>query len=180
MPLPSQAAAHRVRRAVARLGAIVAIAAASAAVHAARTGDADTRTGTVVAVHDGDTISVRTANETIRVRLVGIDCPEVGQPWSARAKRFTSDLVFGKQVTIERHGTDRYDRLLGRVLVDGTDVNEALVRNGLAWQYEFAAHDPVLAEAERAARAARVGLWGDPDPIPPWRWRRAHPYERRR
>lgn len=129
----------------------------------------------VVAVHDGDTISVRTGATTRRLRLIGIDCPEVRQPFSARAKRFTSDLVFGRTVRVEGHGLDRYDRLLARVRVDGTDVNEALVRAGMAWQYAFGTPDLVLAEAERTARASRTGLWADPDPVPPWRWRREHP-----
>jgi len=131
--------------------------------------------GVVVAVHDGDTISVRHGTVTTRVRLVGIDCPEVRQPFSARAKRFTSDLVFGKTVHVEAHGVDRYDRLLARVLVGATDVNEALVRAGLAWQYALGAPDAALAAAERTARAARAGLWSDPEPVPPWRWRREHP-----
>jgi micrococcal nuclease len=132
-----------------------------------------TITGRVVAVHDGDTISIRTSSSTIRVRLAGIDCPEARQPYSARAKRFTSQMLFGKTVTVHGEGPDRYDRLLGRVMVDGVDVNEALVRNGLAWHYQTGAGDRRLADAERAARAARVGLWADADPIPPWRWRRS-------
>ena len=131
--------------------------------------------GVVVAVHDGDTITVRAGAVTQRIRLLGIDCPEAGQAWSARAKRFTSDLSFGRTVRIDGHGLDRYDRLLARVVADGTDVNLALVRAGLAWQYEFGTPDAALAEAERVARASRVGLWSDPDPVPPWRWRRSHP-----
>ena len=130
---------------------------------------------TVIAVHDGDTISVRTASATERIRLVGIDCPEYRQPYSARAKRFTSDLVFGRQVRVEPHGRDRYDRLLARVVVEGTDVNEALVRQGYAWQYAIGAPDTRLEAAERAARDARLGLWADPRPVPPWQWRREHP-----
>ena len=133
---------------------------------------AETLSGTVVAVHDGDTISIRTPASTVRVRLVGIDCPEGGQPYSARARRYTSSLVFKKAVTVESRGVDRYDRVLGRVLVDGVDVNEAIVRNGLAWQYPNGPQDPRITAAEKAARAGRVGLWADPDPIPPWRWRR--------
>jgi micrococcal nuclease len=137
-------------------------------------------TATVVAVHDGDTISVRTSNETIRVRLEGIDCPEYRQPYSARAKRFTADLVHRKTVTIDGRGEDQYGRLLARVRVDGVELNERLVRNGLAWHYARGEVDRVLAEAERTARAARVGLWADPKPVPPWAWRREHPREQSR
>jgi micrococcal nuclease len=134
-------------------------------------------TATVVAVHDGDTISVRTPKETVRVRLEGIDCPEYRQPYSARAKRFTSDLVYRKTVTVDGRGEDQYGRLLARVRVDGVELNERLVRNGLAWHYERGKTDRVLADAERTARAARVGLWADPMPVPPWAWRRGHPRE---
>jgi endonuclease YncB( thermonuclease family) len=175
--------ATRVRGTRAVVALVVAVAAAAwcpAACAAAPAGSnqADTFTGEVVAVHDGDTISVRTDRSTVRIRLVGIDCPETGQPWSARAKRFTSELVFGRIVRVESRGLDRYDRVLGRVLVNGTDVNEALVRAGLAWQYDLGPQDPALTRAERAARQVRAGLWSDPDPIPPWRWRREHPRER--
>lgn len=135
--------------------------------------------GTVVAVHDGDTISVRTRDATIRVRLYGIDCPEYRQPFSARARQFTSKMVFKRDVTVRPDGTDQYDRLLGRVFVDGVELNAALVRNGLAWHYEIRASDRALAEAERYARAARIGIWSQPHPVPPWRWRRQQaPVER--
>ena len=135
--------------------------------------------GTVVAVHDGDTISIRTRDATIRVRLYGIDCPEYRQPFSARARQFTSKMAFKRHVTVRGQGTDQYDRLLGRVFVDGVELNEALVRNGLAWHYEIRVSDRALAEAERYARAARVGIWSEPKPVPPWRWRRQQaPVER--
>ena len=130
---------------------------------------------TVIAIHDGDTISVRTTRATLRIRLEGIDCPEYRQPYSARAKQFTSQLVYGKEVTIDDRGQDQYGRLLARVRMNGVEVNEALVRNGLAWHYQRGAIDRALADAERTARAARAGLWADPNPVPPWRWRRNHP-----
>lgn len=129
----------------------------------------------VVAVHDGDTLSVRQGGRTTRVRLVGIDCPEARQPFAARAKRFTSALVFGRTVRVEGRSLDRYDRLLARIVLDGTDVNAAIVRAGLAWYYPFGTPDAELAAAERAARAARAGLWSEPSPVPPWKWRRLNP-----
>lgn len=132
-------------------------------------------TATVVGIHDGDTISVRTSQETIRIRLEGIDCPEYRQPYSARAKRFTSDMAYRKQVTVEGRGEDQYGRLLARVRVGGVELNEALVRHGLAWHYQRAEIDRALADAERVARASRAGLWADQNPVAPWRWRRDHP-----
>jgi endonuclease YncB( thermonuclease family) len=142
------------------------------AITAACESAAQTFTATVVAVHDGDTISVRTRDETIRIRLEGIDCPEYRQPFSARARQFTSKMVARRTVTVEGRGRDQFDRLLARVRVDGIELNEALVRNGLAWQYGGRNPDRVLADAERTARAARTGLWSQPNPVPPWEWRR--------
>ncbi len=133
---------------------------------------AQTFTATVIAVHDGDTISVRAARETIRVRLEGIDCPEHRQAYSARARRFTSETVFRKTVKVESRGRDQYDRLLARIHIDGVELNAALVRNGLAWHYGGKTPDRALVQAERTARASRVGLWAQPDPVPPWVWRR--------
>ena len=75
---------------------------------------------------------------------------------------------------MDGRGRDKYDRILARVLVDGTDLNEAIVRNGYGWHYEIGRSDPRLEAAERAARASRAGLWADPKPVPPWQWRRAH------
>ena len=133
-----------------------------------------TLTGTVVVVHDGDTVSVRTARGLVRVRLVGIDCPELAQRHGQEAKAFTERLVIGREVRVETDGVDQYERVLGRLFVDGTDVNAALVRQGMAWRYERGPADRVLVDAERAAKAARAGLWADQAPEPPWQWRREH------
>ena len=132
--------------------------------------------GRVVSVHDGDTITVRTTKATVHVRLADIDCPEIGQAYSARAKEFTSNLVFDRDVSVETRGLDQYNRVIGRVVVDGKDVSEALVRAGLAWVYSRGAPDAILSDAERSARARRTGLWADPSPVPPWTWRREHDF----
>ena len=136
--------------------------------------------GNVVAVHDGDTVSVRISKTTRHVRLADIDCPEIGQPRGSQAKDFTSKLVFGHDVSIETRGLNQYNRVIGRVTVDGRDVSEALVRAGLAWVYSRGAADRALSEAERDARSRRMGLWADPSPVPPWTWRREHEPERRK
>ena len=122
----------------------------------------------VVGVHDGDTITVYDGREQTRIRLDGIDCPENGTDYSQRAKQFTSDLVFGKQVRIEGKETDRYGRLVARVKVDGTDVSLAFVEAGLAWHYKQYSNDQFLAAAELVARAKKIGVWSLPNPVPPW------------
>ena len=129
-------------------------------------------TGKVVGVTDGDTISVMRDGRAVRVRLEGIDCPENGQDFSQRAKRFTSDIAFGREAKIEVRDVDRYGRLVARVQVGGEDVSLALVQAGLAWHYLRYSRDPILAKAEMTARSAKLGLWSHLNPVPPWEFRR--------
>lgn len=128
----------------------------------------ETFSGKCVHVTDGDTIRVFQAGKTLPIRLEGIDCPESGDAFSAKARTFTSNLVFDKVVTVRVKEIDRYGRLVARVLVDGQDVSVELVRAGLAWHYKRYSSDPVLAQAESTARAAGIGIWSIPNPIPPW------------
>jgi endonuclease YncB( thermonuclease family) len=132
-------------------------------------------TAKVTGVADGDTISVMHASRPVTIRIQGIDCPEDGQDFSARAKQFTSSKVFGKTVSIEPRNIDRYGRTVARVVVDGEDLGLALVKAGLAWHYKQYSNDNDLARAENAARETRVGLWSHPKPIPPWEYRRPTP-----
>src|SRR5262245_64909744 len=86
----------------------------------------ETFTGKVVGVTDGDTISVLRTGRAVKVRLEGIDCPEMGDPFSKTAKQFTSKLLFGKEVEVRIKDTDRYGRLVARVLVGDVDASVAL------------------------------------------------------
>ncbi len=126
-------------------------------------------TGKVVGVSDGDTITVMRLGRGEKVRLYGIDCPEKGQAFGNRAKQFTSEMVFGKEVLVKTHGCDRYGRILGDVfLPDGQSLNQELVRAGYAWWFRRYSNDVTLARLEEEARAAKVGLWADPHAVPPW------------
>jgi endonuclease YncB( thermonuclease family) len=131
-------------------------------------------TGSVVGVLDGDTIEVLNGHHAERIRLSGIDCPEKGQAFGTRAKQAVADLAFGKEVTLQTHGKDKYKRTLADVILpDGTNVNHALVKDGWCWWYrKYAPGDTVLEGLENEAREARKGLWADPQPVPPWEWRK--------
>ena len=131
-------------------------------------------TGKVVAVKDGDTLAVLTGGVAVRVRLSGIDCPEKGQAFGQRAKQAASDLAFGKTVEVRDKGRNRYGRTAGEVILeDGRSLNRELVRAGLAWWYrQYAKKDADLARLEKEAREAKLGLWADADPLPPWNWRK--------
>jgi endonuclease YncB( thermonuclease family) len=130
----------------------------------------------VVGISDGDTISVLRQGAEERVRLSGIDCPEKGQPFGNRAKQLTSTLAFGKPVTIVEGGRDKYGRTIGEmILPDERSLTHALVKAGVGWWYRrYAPANAALAQLEREARAEKRGLWADPNPIPPWEWRKQH------
>jgi len=128
----------------------------------------------VIHIADGDTITVlNDINEQIKIRLNGIDCPEKAQAYGNKAKQFTKDLVQGQMVTIQAYDTDRYGRTIGDVILeDGRNVNQELVKAGLAWWYrKYAPGNTVLEKLETEAREAKEGLWNDPHPIPPWDFR---------
>jgi len=131
-----------------------------------------TFSGKVVGISDGDTIKVLHNGKEERVRLNGIDCPEKRQAFGTRAQQFTSDLAFGKEVTVRAMGHDRHGRTIGDViLADGTNLNQELVKAGLAWWYQRFSADETLGRLESEARAAKRGLWAEANPIPPWQFR---------
>ena len=127
--------------------------------------------GRVVAIHDGDTITVLVAGRNIRVRLHAVDAPERGQPFSNASRHALEALVAGREVRIVERGHDGYGRLLGRVHAGTVDVNAEQVRLGYAWVFRRFANDPVLLALEAEAKAARRGLWRDPRAVAPWEWR---------
>ena len=139
---------------------------------------ADTIVGRVVAVADGDTITVLDAlKHQHKVRLSGIDAPEGGQAFGHRSKQALSDCAFGKQATVNGNKLDRYGRTIGKLLVGSIDCNLRQVELGMAWHFKrYAGERPyserkAYAAAEDAARAAKRGLWSDVHAMPPWDWR---------
>lgn len=128
--------------------------------------------GKVVGVIDGDSIRVMHEGKAEQIRLIGVDCPEKRQPFGTRAKEYTSELAFGKEVTVYGKSRDRYGRTLAEVLLpDGRSLNQALLSAGLAWWFRKYSKDLRLGELERQARNAKLGLWAEPNPVPPWDWR---------
>ncbi len=125
----------------------------------------------IVAIADGDTLTARCAQETIKTRLSEIDAPEKSQPWGQRSKEALSSMCFGKSAELRPLNTDRYGRTVARVVCDGVDVNLAQVRTGMAWAYRKYLRDPAVLVAEDTARVERRGLWADSNPLPPWEWR---------
>jgi len=133
-------------------------------------------TGKVVSVADGDTVTLLTEGKSqIKVRLYGIDCPEKAQAFGTKAKRFTANLVFGKQVVVDPIDQDRYGRTVGVLSVQGVNLNEAILKTGYAWVYTRYCRKSFCSgwqEIQEAAQAGHLGLWSNPNPTPPWEYRR--------
>jgi len=90
--------------------------------------------GRVVAVADGDTITVLdSAKQQHRIRLAGIDAPEKGQPFADRSRKQLAKGIHGQDVIVEWHKRDRYGRLVGVVITFGHDLNREQIRAGMAW-----------------------------------------------
>ena len=98
---------------------------------------AETLSGQVVKIADGDTLTVLDASkQQHRIRLTGIDAPERKQAFGTVSRQHLANLVFGRAVMVEWYKRDRYQRILGKVLVDGQDANLEQIRAGLAWHYK--------------------------------------------
>ncbi len=140
---------------------------------------ADSLTGKVGRVVDGDTLYVLDANyKDHKIRLAGIDAPERRQAYGLASRKHLLSIVAGKQVRVEYQKRDRYGRIVGKVLLDGIDACLEQVKAGLAWHYKKYQHEQspedreLYADAENKARNERLGLWRENNPMPPWEYRR--------
>lgn len=128
--------------------------------------------GRVVGVHDGDTVTLLMAgNQQVKIRLAQIDAPESDQAFGQRSKESLSDMVFNKNIRVEKETIDKYGRTVGTIFVDGLDANREQIRRGMAWAYQKYMHDQSLLQVEDQARKSKVGLWSDANPMPPWEYR---------
>ncbi|WP_288841844.1 thermonuclease family protein [uncultured Deefgea sp.] len=134
---------------------------------------AQTLTGQVIGVSDGDTATVLTNDrKPIKIRLAQIDAPEKAQAFGERSKQSLSDLIYGKNVSVEVETTDKYGRTVGKIMVGNVDANLEQVKRGMAWFYVQYGRDSLYRDAESKAKSAKIGLWSENSPVPPWEWRR--------
>jgi micrococcal nuclease len=130
-------------------------------------------TGKVVGVSGGDSLVVRFMGKPQKIRLAGIDCPEPKQAFGEKANQSSSELALGKEVTVKVQTVDRLGRTWAEVILpDDTSLNRELVKAGLAWWYRKTSKDDSLGELESEAKKAKMGLWADPEPVPPWEFRK--------
>ncbi len=138
---------------------------------------------TVNSVQDGDSLTVKLPGQAgiQRVRLAGLDAPELEQPFGAAARDSLRALALKREVRLACHKQDRYQRWVCRAQLTsppGLDLSREQLLRGMAWQDQrFQAELPAAlreadARAQAQARARQLGLFSRPNPIPPWQWRR--------
>lgn len=126
-----------------------------------------------VGVSDGDTLTALTAdNIQVKIRLASIDAPESKQAYGSVAKQALSEMCYGKTLGIYQTGSDRYQRMIAFVGVNGTNINAEMIRYGLAWHYRQYSNSAELQQLEDLARAWRTGLWAEANPVYPEEFRK--------
>jgi micrococcal nuclease len=130
--------------------------------------------GLVVAIKDGDTIEMIVNGKSTKIRLFDIDCPEKKQPFGQVAKAYVAKLAFNKYATLsDNKKKDRNGRVLSTVHVGAINLNQEMVKAGLAWHFKRYSKRKDFALLEAKARQDRRGLWADPNPIAPWDYRKS-------
>ena len=143
-------------------------------------------TAKVQRVVDGDTVHViDKAGKKFKVRLTGIDAPEKNQPYGLAATYKLTEILINKLVLLKSkpnngkpYTIDRYKRVLAKIILDGKDINLSQVLTGYAWHFkryqkqQSPSDRELYSEAEIDAKKNKLGLWGEKNPIAPWKWRK--------
>lgn len=134
------------------------------------------QSGVVTRVVDGDTVWVAVAGggKPIKVRIEGIDAPEICQPGGTSSQQALRRRLLGSQVSLSMRLQDDYGRTLATIHQQGEDVGRWMVSSGHAWSYRYRGRARLYAEEEARARAARRGLFGQSDPEDPRSFRKRH------
>ena len=157
--------------------AIFIVAGLAHSTWAAGTKGSSTRwVGKVTHVTDGDTLWVRKAGvpEPVKLRLEGVDAPEICQAHGQASRQALADLVLNEGVVVQGRRRDSFGRLVARLSVHGDDVGSLLVAQGHAWSYHYRKGQGPYAAQETHARAARRGLFAQPGAAQPRDFRKRH------
>lgn len=128
----------------------------------------------VIMVHEGDRVTISHDGQKAMIALQDIDCPDLKQPYGKQAKRATAAYLANREVVVRNLTRDRQGNMAAEiVLPNGRRIAHELVKEGLAWAQPGAVQDKALKDIEELARASKTGLWSDPNPIPPWKWKPA-------
>lgn len=126
--------------------------------------------GTVMKVIEGDLLRILHKGKMVKVRLSDIDCPEEEQAYSREAKQFSAMLVFSGPVRVHVKEVDAKGRAIAEVVLmdKGLNLNQELVKAGLAWWQWKKTDDTRYGDLEETARKMKIGLWQIENPTPPW------------
>lgn len=130
----------------------------------------------VLTVHEGDRLTIHHQGRKDMVYLRNVDCPELKQPYGKQAKHATAAYIANREVIVRDLKRDRQGRMTADILLpDGRQIAHELVKEGLAWVQPGESGNQSLKDMEELARAARKGLWAEPNPVPPWNWTSTKP-----
>jgi endonuclease YncB( thermonuclease family) len=124
-------------------------------------------------VYDGDTITVSTTdNQKIKIRLYGIDAPELKkQPYGAASRNYLQRLILNKYVEVTDLGKDLYNRTVAKIYYKNEYINLKSIQAGMSWHYRSYSKDLDLKEAQIIAKDHEAGLWKNEMSVAPWEWR---------
>ena len=128
----------------------------------------------VTKVIDGDTIEVRQEKRNYKVRLSEIDAPEINQRFGTESKNFLASLILNEEIELIYISEDRYGRIVAKIYKDNKDINRSMVRNGLAWVYDYYVEDQSLYIDQNLAKKNSFNIWSEASPTPPWVFRRSN------
>lgn len=126
----------------------------------------------VIGISDGDTMTLLVDNKPLKIRLANIDAPEKKQAYGQKSKESLSDICWNTDATYQAQTIDKYGRTVALVYCNGIEANAEQVKRGFAWVFIKYNKDASLPAFEQAARAAKVGLWSDVNPVEPWVFRK--------
>lgn len=153
-----------------------ALIAALAMACALQAGASQAWTGTVTRVSDGDTLWVRPAagGKALKVRIEGIDAPEICQAGGRAARDALARRVRGQRLALLARGQDDYGRTIASLQVAGEDLGGWMVSQGHAWSYGFGREGGPYARQQALAQAAGRGLFADRRALEPRLFRKRH------
>jgi len=124
-------------------------------------------------IYDGDTFKLKEGGQIIKVRIYGIDAPEMNQEYGAESGKALRELMDGKEIRLRIQNKDAYGRTVGEPWIgDSLNVSLWMIENGHAWWYKsYSKKRTDFQEAERGAKAKKLGLWAGSKPLPPWEFR---------
>ena len=124
-------------------------------------------------IHDGDTINIVNENgKKVKIRLYGIDAPEIKQAYGEKSRHCLEDMLFNKKISYAIEDKDKYGRIVATIYADNVNVNYEMIKKGCAWSYFQYSKSLRNEFAQFKAKYGRIGLWAQDNPQAPWEYRK--------